>query len=304
MIAMKTSAPATLTSSFCQAVRQNLSKLRDGERMVREDGDLEGVHLMRTSCRRLRATVKYLGQDLSRELRKLLEIRLREVMRDLGQVRDLDVLRQAVDGMPALTTSDAEPMRESIEQRLSEATAKMQAAIDGESYARLLVDLEKAAQISDDGTLVAWAAPAKVGAALAGVLRLKPADWASTAEETLHDLRKSVKKARYALEAFAPAYGRPVTRTIERLRELQESLGVVQDASAFCDHLQSMRTFSAGQFIATMRARADGELKRLPELWEKSFGPKGMARLGGHLFRRSVKPRLPAGASESRREAV
>jgi len=214
------------------------------------------------------------------------------------------VLRQAVDGIPALSSSDAEPMKESIRQRLSEATAKMQAVLDGDSYARLQGDLEKAAQTADDGTLVTWAAPARVGAALSGVLRLKPADWASTAEESLHDLRKSVKKARYALEAFAPAYGRPVARAIERFRELQESLGVIQDASAFRDHLQSMRSFSAGQFIATMRARADGELKRLPELWEKSFGPKGMTRLGGHLFRRSVKPRPAADASQTRRAAV
>jgi CHAD domain-containing protein len=301
---MKTPEPATLTGSFSQAVRQNLSRLRDGERMIRDDGNLEGVHLMRTSCRRLRATVKYLGEGLSRELRKLLEIRLREVMGELGQVRDLDVLRQAVDGIPALASSDAEPLKESIEQRLSEATAKMQAVLDGESYARLQGDLEKAAQTADDGTLVTWAAPARVGAALAGVLCLKPADWASTPEESLHDLRKSVKKARYALEAFAPAYGRPVSRAIERLRELQESLGVIQDASAFRDHLKTIHSFSAGQFIATMRARADGELKRLPELWEKSFGSKGMARLGGHLFRRSVKPRAAAAAAETRRAAV
>jgi hypothetical protein len=80
-----------------------------------------------------------------------------------------------------------------------------------------------------------------------------------------------------------------VERAIERCRALQESLGTIQDAAAFSEHLKGARSFSAGQFLATLRARSGRELEGLPDLWKRTFGPKGLSRLGAHLFRRSVK---------------
>jgi CHAD domain-containing protein len=298
------SAALTVTGSFTDAVRENLERLRQGEAQIRDEGDLEGVHLMRTSCRRLRATVKYLGDSLSREARNSLKDGLRQLMGDLGEVRDLDVLRQAVDAVPALETEDAEALKERVEERLSDATLRMESTLSGETYAGLLNDLKKAAEQRDDGTPLVVAAPSRIATALGEALRLRPSDWSSAPEESLHDVRKAVKKIRYALEAFAPAYGRPVSRTIERCRSLQESLGVIQDASAFSVLLKGITTFSAGQFIATARARAEGETGRLPELWDKTFGPKPAARLGGHLFRRAVKEEADVATSREKRQAI
>lgn len=279
----------TLAHSFSQAIREHLGRLREGERVIREDGDLEGVHLMRTSCRRLRATLKYLGDPLPKDVRKPLEKELGRLMGALSTVRDLDVLRQSIDTVPSLSTPESESLKEAIEERLSGATARMQRALDAEGYPKLLAALERAVQISDDGTPVTWAGAARTADALTHTLRSKPADWAAAPEESLHDLRKSVKKVRYALEAFAPAYGRPVAKAIERCRDLQESLGIVQDAAAFSQHLKGLESFSAGQFIATVRVRAEREVGRLGDLWEKAFGPKAAARLGAHLFRRAVR---------------
>jgi CHAD domain-containing protein len=294
----------TLTRSFVQAIREHLTRLREGERKIREEGDLEGVHLMRTSCRRLRATVKYLGDALSRDHRKTLQKDLCGLMGALSAVRDLDVLRQSIDGVPALGSTEAESLKETIKERLSRAVVRMQTTLDGEAYATLLDSLEKATQVPDERTLVTWEGPARVGAALSTTLRLKPGDWASAAEESLHDLRKAVKKIRYALEAFAPAYGRPVTKAIDRCRDLQESLGVIQDASAFSVLLKGIQSFSAGQLVATARARAESEVARLPGLWEKAFGTRAAARLGSHLFRRAVRSKGPSEEADIQRKAV
>jgi len=281
--------PRTLAQAFARAARQNLDKLREDESMIRKDGDLEGVHLMRTSCRRLRATVKYLGDHLGREERRAIQLGLRSLMTALGTVRDLDVLRAAVRGVDALDSAEAEGLGEEIEERLAEADGEMQRALDGEEYREILNRLELAVRGAAGGESLTLHGPARILDALAGVMRLKPDDWAGAPEESLHDLRKAVKKLRYALEAFGPAYGRPVERQIERCRELQESLGVLQDAAVFATHLRGVRTFVAGQFIATMRTRADERLKDLPALWDRTFAPKVMARLGGHLLRRAVK---------------
>ncbi len=281
--------PRTLAQAFARAARQNLDKLREGESMIRKDGDLEGVHVMRTSCRRLRAAVKYLGDHLGRKERRAIQLGLRSFMTALGTVRDLDVLRGAVRGVGALDQSEAEGLGEEIEERLAEADGDMQRALDGEEYRELLNRLELAVRCAAGGESLTLHGPTRILDAVAGVMRLKPDDWAEAPEESLHDLRKAVKKLRYALEAFAPAYGRPVERQIERCRELQESLGVLQDAAVFASHLRGVRTFVAGQFIATMRTRADGHLKDLPAVWDRTFPAKGMARLGGHLLRRAVK---------------
>jgi CHAD domain-containing protein len=308
MISMKNEsadmAVPTVERSFADAARENLQRLREGEAKVRNDGDLEGVHLMRTSCRRLRATVKYLGDGLSRDARKSLKEGLKQIMGDLGEVRDLDVLRQAIDAAPALDPADTETLKEKVEERLADATVRMESTLDGDNYAQLLGALEKAAKVSEDRTLLTHVAPVRIGTALGDALQLRPSDWAAASEESLHDVRKAVKKIRYALEAFAPAYGRPVSRTIERCRSLQESLGIIQDASAFSVLLKGIPTFSAGHFIATMRARAEGETGRLADLWEKAFGPKPAARLGGHLFRRAVREEKRVAAPEGKRKAV
>ena len=288
----------TLAGSFSAATREHLARLREGEGKVRVDGDLDGVHLMRTSCRRLRATLKFLGDPLPGKSRRRLQNGLRELMTALGGVRDLDVLRQALDTVPGMETAEGEELKESVEERLSGATVRMQEVLDGDDYPRLLGDLEAAAAVADDGVPACRVGPARIGSALSGVLELQPADWTAASGESLHDLRKSVKKLRYALEAFAPAYGRPVARAIERCRALQESLGTIQDAAAFGEHLKEARSFAAGQFTATLKARSGRELEALPGLWKKTFGPKGLSRLGAHLFRRTIKATPRETASE------
>jgi CHAD domain-containing protein len=287
----------TLTESFRRAARQHLDRLLEGEKKIRVEGDLEGVHLMRTSCRRLRATLSYLGDHLDREQRKSLQRRLRDLMSALSPVRDLDVLRVAVD-----QTNDgrgAEDLGEEIEERLAKASEGMQAALDGSDYEDLRSGIERAIRSAGAAEPLRLKAPARIMEALSGVLELKPADWSSAPEESLHDLRKGVKKLRYALEAFAPSYGRPLARQVERCRDFQEALGSLQDAAVFASHLQGIRTFAAGQFIATVRTRAQAQKQDLPDLWGKTFGPKAMARLGAHLLRRSVKAPRTAGSLES-----
>src|SRR5579859_5308035 len=284
-----TCAPTTLAGGFARAARQSLEKLREGEARIRKDGDLEGVHLMRTSCRRLRATVKYLGDHLGRKEQKDLQRGLQNLMAALGPVRDLDVLRAAVESVEFLDPDESRGLGEEIKQRLAAADVAMRETLDSPQYSGLLGRLELAVRNATNDEPLHLHGPTRIMDAVAGVMRLKPADWSQAPEESLHDLRKAVKKLRYALEAFAPGYGRPVARQIERCRDLQESLGTLQDSAVFSTHLKGLRTFVAGQFIATMRSRAVGQLEELPALWARTFPAKGMARLGGHLLRRAVK---------------
>src|SRR5262245_16651308 len=122
--AERDSAAPTMSDLFTRAAREHLDRLIEGEKRVRAEGDLEGVHLMRTSCRRLRASLAYLGDHLDREERKTLQRGLRDLMATLSPVRDLDVLRAAVQH--ATDGQDAEGLTDEIEERLASAAVRMQ----------------------------------------------------------------------------------------------------------------------------------------------------------------------------------
>ena len=124
----------TVSSCFSDAVLESLRKLREGEALVREQGDLEGVHLMRTSLRRLRSAVRFLGTHLPGSRRRVLQDGLRDLMGRLGPVRDLDVLKGAVAATPGAEPRDAESLAERVDKRLMSAHVRMMETLDAPEY--------------------------------------------------------------------------------------------------------------------------------------------------------------------------
>ena len=294
----------TLQGCFSDAVAESLRRVREGESKVREQGDLEGVHLMRTSLRRLRSAVRFLGTHLPGGRRRVLQDGLRDLMNRLGAVRDLDVLKQAVAATPGAEPRDAESLAERVERRLQTAHAKMMATLDAPEYGALLADVESAGAEPAEAEPARGTGPARIFKALSEASAQAPSVWAGAQDEKLHDARKGVKRLRYALEAFKPAYGKPLERMIERCRALQEALGAVQDVATFGRLLSDTRSFAAGQFLATVRARAEAERGRVPKLWKRVFGPRSLSRLGAHLFRRAAEtPSAAVPAPAELREA-
>ena len=264
-------------------------KLKEGETAYRATGDPEGVHTMRTAARRLRSSVRFLAGHLDSPMRNKLKIRLRTLMRVLGPVRDLHVLVEAVRGMAELPAEEATQLSESVVKRGERPAAAAIAYLDGEEYRSLLADLDTACRADVAGFPATTEAPGRLFRAIGEALAHRPASWDSAPDEHLHEARKSVKRLRYALEAFRPAYGRPMAEAVERCRGLQEALGKIQDASAFDSALRGHRTFAAGQFLACARMRAAGARGLLENLWRRALGPKALGRLGAHLMRRAAR---------------
>lgn len=285
-----------LSDAFSAAVRESLARLREGEARVRESRDLEGIHLMRTSARRLRSAVKYLGAQLPKPVRRRLQTGLRDLMGALGPARDVDVLRDAIRRTEGLEPQDAARLDAAAAVRLQRALKRMEAALGAEAYPALLSELEAAVSTPGDAVPASRAGASRILAALEDVVALRPTSWEGAEEERLHDLRKSVKRLRYALEAFRPAYGKPVERMIERCRDLQEALGAVQDVAMFSGLLKGVRSFAAGQFLATVRARVAAVRTALPDLWDRAFRGRTARRLGAHLLARMVRPEAPPAA--------
>jgi len=210
-------------------------------------------------------------------------------MRVLGPVRDLHVLVEAVRGMAELPVEEREQLSRRAEKRGERRSAGALAYLDDEEYRSLLAGLDESCRAEQAGLPAVAEAPGRLFRAIGETLAHRPVSWESAAEEDLHETRKSVKRLRYALEAFRPAYGRPVVEAADRCRGLQEALGQIQDVAAFDSALRGHRTFAAGQFLACARMRATGARGLLEELWRRALGPKALGRLGAHLMRRAAR---------------
>ncbi|MEK7866376.1 MAG: CHAD domain-containing protein [Planctomycetota bacterium] len=285
----------TIHEGFAEAVRTNVERLREGERLFRAGNGLEGVHLMRTSSRRLRSTVRFLGSALDRADRRRLQRGLRDLMSALAPVRDWDVLIEAIGRTPGVAEEDSTKLRARVAGRREAVCLRMARHLEGPAYVALLSDLGRACEAGPDGQVgLAVAAPSRVMRAAEHALCAAPERWEEADDEALHEARKSVKRLRYAIEAFQPAFGRPLARMLERCRELQEAFGTVQDAAMFEQRLRTIRTFAAGQALAHAQARAEEARTRIPQLWERALGRRMMGRLALHLARRAAQRPEPA----------
>ena len=293
-----------LPAIFAAAARESVDKLKAGETAFRTSQDPEGIHAMRTVARRLRSSLRFLGGHLGFAEKKSLKARLRTLMRVLGPVRDLHVLVEAVRGTPELPAEDAKQLSEAVENKGVRPVVAAIAYLDGPEYRSLTAELEAACRTDVEGLPAAAEAPARLFRAVGEALVNRPPSWDSAPDERLHETRKSVKRLRYALEAYRPAFGRPVAAAAERCRGLQEALGRIQDAAAFDSVLRSHRTFAAGQFLACARMRAAGARGLLADLWRRALGPKALGRLGAHLMRRAARAMTGEAPAEPLSRAV
>ena len=98
-------------------------------------------------------------------------------------------------------------------------------------------------------------------------------------DQELHEVRKSAKKARYALEAVAPATGKQAGRAAKRLAALQDTLGDHQDAVVAAEWIEraALRSnddvdtaFVAGELAASFAADRRELRQAWPDEWKRA----------------------------------
>lgn len=101
------------------------------------------------------------------------------------------------------------------------------------------------------------------------------ADVSALPVEELHVIRKAGKRLRYAAEFFAPLYGkRSARRFIERLSDLQEELGHLNDTAAAQSLMAALgngadRQFAAGTVQGFVAARQGDSRRAIAQAWRK-----------------------------------
>jgi CHAD domain-containing protein len=212
-----------------------------------EEGNIEALHRTRVASRRLRELLPLLG--LGRDTTRKLTRRLRKVTRQLGTVRELDVLMLLIqelseDGRHSKTAltevgAAAGHARAAARQHLS---AKLP-TVKLERLARKLERVAKSVESANgkSGRPVArsprrawvWASDARLARRAAGVRAAIEAAGGVYAPEQLHSLRIALKKLRYAAELTAEATHKVTAADITVLKAAQDLLGRLHDVEMF-----------------------------------------------------------------------
>jgi CHAD domain-containing protein len=251
-------------------------------------GDVEAIHQLRVATRRLRAALRLFRPYLAAPKPEAVRQELAWLASVAGAVRELDVTeelsRERAGKLHLNPGMKLEPLWRDLKARRRREHRKLVAVLGSARYRRLLNELGKPFSISPEGD----APLAAVAVELARPILRKTAQAGEEAEAkpaaaTLHGLRVSVKRSRYALEMLAPLAGRKLAKPLKRLEAMQELLGRYHDAVVAAGIVQrwadeaeprGAAALGAGALIESLRRR-EGKLGlRSLELWKKINGRK------------------------------
>lgn len=220
------------------SLRSAIGRLGAAEELARR-GDVEGVHRLRTTCRRLRSELRAFRELIDPEWGGRLEGELRWLGGAIGEVRDLDVLRERFEkGETEEDRRELAPLFGWLSRRHEKATRHLHATLDGERFRALVDELHA-------GLAEPPLAPAASKRCRKVLPPLVEKAWkrlrddaeglaADSPDEAFHEVRKRAKRARYTTELIAPALGpkvqKPANKHVRLARKIQDLLGEHQDA--------------------------------------------------------------------------
>lgn len=258
-----THTPSLTSGGFAlELIQVQIRRLGKLQGEVVADRDPESLHQLRVSLRRLRTALDQFAPALDLP-DNLNERRIASVARRTGLCRDLDVLglrlrEQLLPRLPDVEQRGLEGAMRRLSQDREQAFATLMEALHSPRYLKLLARLntwQKAPRFTPLGHrpllpwLYDWQAP------FTGGLFLHPG-WAveDPAAESLHDLRKRIKRARYALEGLERWCAPPLWAWVKELRQAQDHLGELHDLQILNSTFEAHGTFRKPSGLPVLRA--------------------------------------------------
>jgi len=102
---------------------------------------------------------------------------------------------------------------------------------------------------------------------------------------TLHRFRLETKRFRYTLELFRPCYGPGLDQRIEKLREIQNQLGEINDCAATIEMLGRAHP----SFATFLKRRMAAKMGALHSYWQRTFDAAGQETWWTNYLLRFVK---------------
>jgi CHAD domain-containing protein len=276
---------------------KRLRSLLGHEPGTRSGEDIEDLHQMRVSVRRMRAALKSARPLLDAEWADGLRAELGWLGRALGPSRDLDVmidrLRGEIDALPPAERAAGDVLVGYVERERAAARRAMTAELDDPRYHALVRRLVDAVAEPLPEPPEGVARPELVDLVRAEARKIDKAVRRAgddPPDMTLHDLRIRTKRLRYTGELVEPAMrgrkgkrtsaAKAVRRTLKAAAELQEVLGDHQDACVAEHRIRRLLdelgdapdahvVFVGGRLVERERARAEYLRGRWRTAWEE-----------------------------------
>ncbi len=243
----------------------------------------DAVHRMRTTLRRLRSALAAYRRLFRSGATSSVEDGLRWWGRELSVSRDL----QVVDGLLADAEDPESPwhadptavrrVRRELAERRRTRAATVAELLDSDDYLALLDDL---ADLVEAPPFRGRAARSAKRELRRGVQRAHkrvsgrwPGAFVGASADAAHDVRKAVKRLRFACEVAEPVLGKDARRLRQRAKALSATLGDRQDAlllqRTLAELLPSLGTSAAardaGFELGRLQAQQDVRIRQLME---------------------------------------
>jgi CHAD domain-containing protein len=230
-------------------------EFREEIEVVKEGRDVEAVHRMRVTSRRLRAGLPLFSQCFPGKAYKKISGGIRRITRDLGDARDLDVQIGYLEALIEEHRDDGGPAVDGCTILLSMKRTRREALQPKVVADCTRLEQKGVIELLEAG-IAAWSGPGSIlresppggfpmkrsGSAIKRraekLESYSPMVQDPSAVEAHHAMRIAAKRLRYLLEVYAPLYRKEFRPAIRQLKRLQEILGNLHDCDVWIADLQ------------------------------------------------------------------
>ncbi|SEM80254.1 CHAD domain-containing protein [Stigmatella aurantiaca] len=267
-----------------------LADVRHPEASLSGEFSMKGVHDMRVATRRLRAALQVFRP--AGRLKKA-ERQVKQLQDALGEVRDLHVqqewLDQAMRQQPSKHRAGLKSLHARRQGQLGGKSKRLKQALKRWTERTVPTLLLRMGQLEDSRAYGGGSVRRHLRQRLKRVEKRMAQYGTAPGAASAHELRKELKRLRYALEIFQPALRRTMDALLEVLVPLQDGLGELHDADVRLELLEhtaaeatSPEREAARKLLETVRqerAKRAAEIARELQRWQSERIVRGLRRL-------------------------
>ena len=273
-----------------------------------EGGDTEPLHQLRVASRRLRASIELFSGAIYAGQLKTFRRDIPWIAGQAGVVRECDVTSELLRNRsakidPALAESIA-PLFETLDARRKSEHAVLYEMLASKRFRGLVAKMSRPAIKKAAGARTLGAAATQLMRTIArSAMHFGGSLDNEAPAAAFHKLRVRIKRLRYALEMLKPLGGKRHKKTLARLEELQESLGLYHDltvASAWLHRYAETSAappktvLAAGALIQSLARREEKLRRRCMKMWRRFERSEAMRDTLDEIRRAGKLATMPA----------
>lgn len=251
------------------------------------------LHDVRVAMRRMHSLLRVFRKHLPGQRRQEIEELLAELSEKLGPVRDLDVWVDTLQSPSIRSTLRRSRLFPAYlryhRQRRQLAYATVGRCLRGRHFASqrlkinqlLRVELPRLTKTEPPGSVTKLAAK-QLDKALRRALKREHRR-RSRSPKKLHQLRISLRKARYVAEFFAPALGVATAKLAKRLHKVERVLGWIHDVTMGMEHLTHEGPPPPRAIAVHLEQQSEQSRRKLDKAWRRLTEPALQKRVQREL---------------------